>query len=98
MTRTNYVAAVDMISKLKEIAAMDLDAAAATVAAFMLVELDVEAGSVDILDYHAVADYGTVIHPMGLETQIKGGACTGFGMATLEHIVFDPQNGFPVNA
>ncbi len=34
---------------------------------------------------------------MGLETQIKGGTVQGFGLAVLEHIVFDPQNGLPAN-
>ena len=34
---------------------------------------------------------------MGLATQIKGGAVQGVGMATLERLVFDPQNGLPAN-
>ena len=32
---------------------------------------------------------------MGLATQIKGGAVQGFGMACLEQIIYDPQNGMP---
>jgi len=71
--------------------------AAATVAGFMVIELDVETGDFDILDYLAVADCGTVIHPMGLQTQIKGGAAMGIGLATLERLVYDPQNGLPAN-
>ncbi|HEV7714631.1 MAG TPA: molybdopterin cofactor-binding domain-containing protein, partial [Steroidobacteraceae bacterium] len=35
------------------------------------------------------------IHPMGLETQLKGGTVQGFGLAAYEHIIFDPQNGLP---
>ena len=171
MSRTNYVAAVDAVAKLKEIAAMDLapDAydiggekvflksnpekfltyaqaarraidlggkfdghempddinpitrfaveglkgtalvgvardklpktglAAATAAGFMVIELDVETGDFDILEYHAVVDCGTVVYPMGLETQIKGGAAMGIGLATLERLVYDPQNGLPAN-
>ncbi len=50
-----------------------------------------------IVDLVSVADCGTVIHPMGLATQIKGGAVQGIGMATLERLVFDPQNGLPAN-
>src|SRR6185503_10475845 len=42
-----------------------------------------------------VADCGTVIHPIGLATQIKGGAVMGFGLATLERHIYDPQNGLP---
>jgi CO/xanthine dehydrogenase Mo-binding subunit len=61
------------------------------------IELDVETGEFEIVDYLAVADCGTVIHPMGLATQIKGGAVMGFGMATLERHIYDPQNGLPAN-
>jgi CO/xanthine dehydrogenase Mo-binding subunit len=49
------------------------------------------------VDLLSVADCGTVIHPMGLATQIKGGAVQGLGMAALERLVFDPQNGLPAN-
>jgi CO/xanthine dehydrogenase Mo-binding subunit len=64
---------------------------------FCEVELDVETGKLEILDYLAVADCGTVIHPQGLATQIKGGAVMGFGLATLERQIYDPQNGLPGN-
>ena len=171
MTRTNYVAAMDALTKLKQIAAMDLGGSAedydlgnetvflksdptqvmtyaaaaaraielggkydghesaedmnpmtresvaalagtgligaardnlpitASPAAFVVgmaqIELDTETGQFDILDYLAVADCGTVIHPQGLATQIKGGAVMGFGMASLERHIYDPQNGLP---
>ena len=173
MARTNYVAAMDALAKLKEIAAMDLGgapddydvggervflksdptkgltyaqaaqravalggkfdghetpadinpmtAAAATslagtgligvakdnlaitaspaafVAGFAEIELDTETGAFEIIDYVAVADCGTVIHPQGLATQIKGGAVMGFGLAALERHIYDPQNGLPGN-
>ncbi len=173
MARTNYVAAVDAVNKLKEIAAMDLGgspedyevadervyatednargltfaeaaqraielggrfdghelpedinpmtatsaaavagtglvgvakdnlpitgAPAAFVVGFAEIELDVETGKFEILDYLAVADCGTVIHPQSLHTQIKGGAVMGFGMAALERLIYDPQNGLPGN-
>ena len=45
----------------------------------------------------SVADCGTVIHPMGLDTQIKGGAVMGFGLAGYEKHIYDPQNGLPGN-
>jgi CO/xanthine dehydrogenase Mo-binding subunit len=70
---------------------------AAFAAAFIQIELDLETGQHRILDFLSVADCGTVIHPMGLATQIKGGAVQGFGMATLEHIVYDPQNALPAS-
>ena len=69
----------------------------AITAGFMTIELDIETGKYEILDYVGIADCGTVVHPMGLETQIKGGAVMGFGMATLERTVYDPQNGLPAN-
>ncbi len=171
MTRTNYVAAQDLVGKLKEIAAQDLggkpedydidgakvfakngksmtyaDAARRAIelggkfdghdlpkdinpmtqgsatalagtglvgvakdnlpsggqpfafaACFIEIELDTETGMHRIVDLVSVADCGTVIHPMGLQTQIKGGAVQGIGMATLERLVYDPQNGLPAN-
>lgn len=72
-------------------------AAAAFAAAFVEIELDVETGRYDIIEYVGVADCGTVIHPSGLETQIKSGAVQGFGIAGLERIVYDPQNGLPAS-
>ena len=64
---------------------------------FMEIDLDIETGSYEILDYVGVVDCGTVIHPQGLATQIKGGAVMGIGLATLERIIYDPQNGLPGN-
>lgn len=69
----------------------------ALAAAFMKIELDVETGKYEILEYVASADCGTVIHPQGLEHQIRGGGVMGIGMAGLERIVYDPQNGLPAN-
>lgn len=62
---------------------------------FIRIELDVETGQFEILDYLGVVDCGTVIHPQGLATQIKGGAVQGFGMATLERHLYDPHYGLP---
>lgn len=66
--------------------------------AFIRIEMDTETGKYDILDYVGVQDCGTVIHPMGLSTQIKGGALLGIGMASLEQTVYDPQNGLSGSA
>jgi CO/xanthine dehydrogenase Mo-binding subunit len=71
--------------------------AAAFAVGFIEIELDTETGQHRIVDYLTVADCGTVIHPAGLETQIKSGAVQGFGVATLERIVYDPQNGLPAS-
>ena len=66
-------------------------------AAFIQIELDVETGKYRILDYVGVADCGTVIHPQGLETQIKSGGIQGISVLGLERIVYDPQNGLPAS-
>jgi CO/xanthine dehydrogenase Mo-binding subunit len=70
---------------------------AAFVAGFVEIELDVETGKYEIIDYLAVADCGTVLHPTNLATQLKGGSVMGFGLGTLERHVYDPQNGLPAN-
>ncbi len=173
MTRTNYVAAMDALQKLKQIAAMDLggssddydivdeavylksdesvrltyadaaqraielgrtysaeelpsdihddtrlaaagiagtgligiakdmlrhDATVPAIAAgFIEIELDLETGKYEILDYIGVADCGTILHPQSLANQVKGGAVMGIGMAVSERHIYDPQNGLPAN-
>ena len=74
-----------------------IGAASAFAAAFIQIELDLETGKHKIIEYLGVADCGTVIHPAGLETQIKSGGAQGFGVAAYERIVYDPQNGLPAN-
>jgi CO/xanthine dehydrogenase Mo-binding subunit len=69
----------------------------ALAAACMMIELDTETGVFEILEYSASIDCGTVIHPQGISTQIKGGAVMGIGMASTEHIVYDPQYGVAAN-
>ena len=70
---------------------------AAFLAGFAEIELDLETGRYEILDYLAVADCGTVLHPMSLANQIKGGAVMGFGLTATERYVYDAQNGLPAN-
>ena len=64
---------------------------------FIMIELDLETGKHEILDYVGTADCGTVLHPQGLDQQIRGGAIMGIGMASMEKVVYDPQNGLPAN-
>jgi xanthine dehydrogenase molybdenum-binding subunit len=66
-------------------------------AAFVEIELDLETGKYDILDYVGIAECGTVVHPQGLAQQMKGGAVWGMGMVAAERHVYDPQNGQPAN-
>ena len=71
------------------------DTVPALATGFIEIELDVETGQFEIIDYLGVADCGTVMHPMGLAAQIKGGAVMGFGMAALERHVYDTHYGLP---
>ena len=63
------------------------------VAAFAEVEVDVETGVYDLLEYHAVADVGTVIHPRALGGQILGRSILGIGHAIGHKWVYDQHYG-----
>src|SRR5690606_3301129 len=63
----------------------------------MMIEVDTETGKWESLDYVGTADCGTVVHSQGLAAQIRGGAVMGIGLAGLERVVYDPQNGLPAN-
>lgn len=67
----------------------------ALAAGFIEIDLDVETGQYEILDYIGVADCGTIMHPQGLAAQIRSGAIMGFGLATTERHVYDPEYGRP---
>jgi CO/xanthine dehydrogenase Mo-binding subunit len=62
---------------------------------FMVIDLDLETGKFEILDYLGVAECGTVMHPQGVAAQSRGAAVMGVGLATLEQMAFDPQWGLP---
>jgi CO/xanthine dehydrogenase Mo-binding subunit len=63
------------------------------VAGFAEVEVDVETGKYHILDYVAVADVGTVIHPHALGGQVLGRSMLGIGHAIGQHWVYDQHYG-----
>jgi xanthine dehydrogenase molybdenum-binding subunit len=63
------------------------------VAGFAEVEIDVETGKYDILDYLAVADVGTVVHPRALGGQILGRSMLGIGHTLAQKWVYDQQYG-----
>ena len=56
-------------------------------------EIDPETGMVEILNYSVVDDVGTVLNPMLLEGQIRGGIAQGAGQVLMEDIHFDPASG-----
>ena len=52
------------------------------------IELDPETGHVEILDYYAVVDCGTVINPNLARVQAEGGIVQGIGMTLYENIQY----------
>lgn len=57
------------------------------------VEVDPETGVVEVVDYHVVDDFGTIVNPLLLEGQVQGGIAQGIGQALIEHTVYDRQSG-----
>ena len=55
------------------------------------IELDKETGHVEILDYAAVVDCGTVINPNLARVQTEGGIVQGIGMALYENVQYDEK-------
>ena len=53
------------------------------------VEVDPDTGTVEIMNYTAIDDFGTVINPMIVEGQVHGGVAQGVGQALLEGCVYD---------
>ena len=66
------------------------------VASFAEVEVDVETGHYDILDFLAYADVGTVIHPRAVGGQILGRTMLGIGHAIGQKWVYDQHYGVPL--
>jgi CO/xanthine dehydrogenase Mo-binding subunit len=66
------------------------------VAGYAEVEVDVETGKYYILDYLAVADVGTVIHPAALGGQVLGRSMLGIGHALSQKWVYDQHYGVPL--
>jgi aerobic carbon-monoxide dehydrogenase large subunit len=57
------------------------------------IEVDVETGIVDILDYVAVDDVGTIINPLLAAGQIHGGVVQGIAQALYEEVAYDQDTG-----
>ncbi len=63
------------------------------VASFAEVEVDVETGKYNIVDFLAYADVGSVIHPRSLGGQVLGRSVLGIGHAIGQKWVYDPHYG-----
>ena len=96
MTRASAkaIAGTGLIGVAKDTLPKDGTAPALT-ASFVEVDVDLETGSVEILDFLTVSDCGIVNHPTGLAAQSRGGAVMGFGLALTERHIYDPAYGIP---
>ena len=63
------------------------------VAGFAEVEVDVETGAFRVVEYTAVGDVGTILHPRNLFGQTFGGSMLGMGHAISQRWVYDKQYG-----
>src|SRR5260370_1686862 len=60
-----------------------------------VVAVDPETGFVELLDYAVAEDCGTMVNPMLVEGQIRGGVVQGIGTALFEEIPYD-ETGQPL--
>ena len=57
------------------------------------VEVDPETGSIRVVGYWVVDDFGTIINPMLADGQVMGGVAQGLGQALFEQVVYDDEIG-----
>ncbi|MTI17225.1 xanthine dehydrogenase family protein molybdopterin-binding subunit [Rhodobacteraceae bacterium RKSG542] len=53
------------------------------------VEIDPDTGKVEVVNFVAADDFGTIINPMIVEGQVHGGLVQGIGQALLENAAYD---------
>lgn len=80
----------DVIPTLEEVDVFDPENMATSYGfAALLVEVDRETGTVQLLDCIQTHDCGTVINPMLVDGQLTGGLTQAFGGALFEELVYD---------
>jgi carbon-monoxide dehydrogenase large subunit len=57
------------------------------------VEIDPETGSVKLVNYSIVDDFGTIINPLTCAGQVMGGTAQGIGQALMEKIIYEHDSG-----
>jgi len=57
------------------------------------VEVDPETGTIDVVGFWVVDDFGTIINPMLADGQVMGGVAQGLGQALMEQAVYDEESG-----
>ncbi len=53
------------------------------------VEIDEETGVVEVVRYSVVDDFGTIVNPLLVRGQVRGGTVQGIGQALMEQCVYD---------
>ena len=56
-----------------------------------VVEIDVGTGKLKLRRFVVVEDCGTILNPLIVDGQVRGGVAQGIGSAMLEHFVYDDQ-------
>lgn len=56
-----------------------------------LVEVDIRTGFVRLLRHWAVDDFGTIVNPLLVNEQVRGGIAQGIGQALYEELVYSPE-------
>jgi carbon-monoxide dehydrogenase large subunit len=57
------------------------------------VEIDEDTGRIEIVGYNVVDDVGTVMNPLLVEGQVRGGIAQGAGQILMEDLRYDPESG-----
>jgi xanthine dehydrogenase molybdenum-binding subunit len=66
------------------------------VAGFAEVEVDIETGHYRLIDYAAVGDSGTIVHPRAYGGQLLGRSVLGMGHSLTQKTVYDQHYGLPI--
>ncbi|WP_425058700.1 Putative xanthine dehydrogenase molybdenum-binding subunit XdhA [Sporomusa carbonis] len=67
------------------------------IAGFAEVEADPETGKIDLINYVAVVDCGTVLNANLARIQVEGGIAQGIGMAMFEDVRYDERGRMQTN-
>ncbi|PVH28467.1 xanthine dehydrogenase family protein molybdopterin-binding subunit [Pararhodobacter oceanensis] len=56
-----------------------------------IVEIDVKTGKMKLRRFVVVEDCGTILNPMIVDGQVRGGVVQGIGSAIMEHMIYDEE-------
>ena len=62
------------------------------------IDLDPETGHIELVDFAAVVDCGTVINPALARVQVEGGLVQGIGMALMEDVTITDKGRIQQNS